>query len=271
MNRMSVCVPLLLSGLLSLLLTACISVSSDPATDNSVSNDQGDPVTTTTLMLNGLWDGQFDQASTLRLLIWQGNVFGKDETYGYYGTIEYNNSESRAVLSLAARSISSSDEANGWYYASGTAVTYDLDGLLFTVTSSNDTLVGDYSSTTATGSFTLSDDGSWSTSASLSKVAGQWSTGDYELYVTTNGSSGSLKGIAATTGGCAFNGTLSVINGSQNLYAVTLSERKNCDVFNKTDVSGFATLNNNGELEFYLRKDSEQLFLLFSPVSSSGS
>ena len=267
MNRLILCLPLWMSWWLA----GCISVSSDGTSDTTVSNDQGDPVTTTTLMMNGLWDGQFDQASTLRLLVWQGNVFGRDETYGYYGTIEYNNDESRALMTLEARSISASEEADGWYHASGTAVNYELDGLLFTVTSSNDTLVGDYANATTTGSFTLTDDGSWTTTASLSKVAGQWATGDYELYVTTQGSSASLKGIAATSGGCAFNGTLTVIDSNRNLYAVTLSERKNCDAFNKTAVTGFATLNNDGALEFYLRKDSEQLFLLFDPVSANGS
>lgn len=247
---------------LPLVLGGCIAVSAD--SDNTVTNEQGNTVSATTLTLNGMWEGEFDQTTSLRLMVYQGTVYAIDDSSGFYGSVVLDSSDNSMSMTLAAMTISASDAAAGWYYASGSAIAYSLSGLLFSASSSNDTLVGDYDATSVTGSYVLTNDGTWNDAATLNKVAGQWVAGDYELYISLVGGTASLKGIAGTTGGCSFSGTLAIIDSGTNLYSVNLTERKNCDVFNKTNVQGYATINTDGALEFYLRKDSELFFMTYT-------
>lgn len=246
---------------LTMILQGCIAVSSS---QDQISNEQGDPVTTTTLTLNGFWDGQLDQAVTIRLLVWQGTVYGRDDNNGYYGKVSLNPDDESVILELTGRAISNTDDSADWYHAAGTNTTWDMTGLLFSAATDNDTMVGDYATAAAAGSFVVTNDSSWDRSSSISKLAGLWSAGDYELYISSAGRFAAIKGIAATTGGCTFEGSMAPVESGINLYSVTITERKNCDFFNETDIQGYATINNDGNLEFFLRSSLQLFFMSYS-------
>jgi len=247
-----------------LLMTGCISVDSN----DSVTNELGETVSTETLTLNGLWDGQFDQDGDLRVLMYQGTVFAIDDSQGYYGSIELENSTQIATLSLTAWAISASDDTAGHYLADGTSLTYDLEGLVYTTSSTDDTLVGDYENDSSAGSFYLTDDGTWSNNSSTSLVAGEWTAGDYSLYVTSLGSNASIRAISSATGGCTFDGYLTPTDSDYNLYTVLITERKNCTDYNAVNVAGYATITTDGELEFFIHDTGLIYYMIFTAATS---
>ncbi|WP_221793247.1 hypothetical protein [Oceanobacter mangrovi] len=247
----------LLIGIAS--LAGCISVDDN----NSVTNEQGETVSTETLSLNGFWDGQLDQATDIRLMIYQGTVYGLDETQGYYGTVKLSQSNQTVSMSLTGYAITASDTTALHYLADGTAVDYSLDGLVFTTTTTSDTLVGDYENDSTAGSFYLTDDGTWDTNSAVSLVEGEWTAGDYSLYITSLGSRASMKAVSSSVAGCTFSGYIAPMDKQYNLYDVSITERKNCDDYNDTSVSGYATITTDGELEFFLRKSALLYYMIF--------
>ncbi|WP_028292086.1 hypothetical protein [Oceanobacter kriegii] len=255
---------LIASTALALLLAGCISVDND----DDVTNELGNEVSRETLTLNGFWDGQFDQTGDLRVLIYQGTVYALDATQGYYGTISLDETTQIAVMELTSYLITASDETALHYLADGTTQSYVMEGLAYSTTTSADTLVGDYENDTSAGNFLLSDDGTWDNNASISQVVGQWSAGDYSLYIEPLAGTASLRAITSVTGGCTFDGYITPVDSDFNLYSVSITERKNCDDYNAKDVRGYATLTANGELEFFIRGSELVYYMIFSAVAA---
>lgn len=258
----------LCGGLLMILmatLCGCIAVSSDD--EEPITNESGLEVEAETLTLNGFWNGQQDQSGSWRVLIYQGSVYAKDDASGYFGTINYDQNTQTADMQLNAYAFSASDATSSQYLADGNPTAYAFSALAFTATSNLDTLVGDYSTDTTTGSFLLTDDGSWDTSASLSSLIGQWQAGVQSLYVTSLGESVAVKGISSADG-CTYEGTMATLGRNQNIYSVTLVERKNCTDFNALNISGYATITLDGTLEFYLRETGSLFFMSYTKVAT---
>lgn len=247
------------------LLVGCIAEEDK----DKITNEQGVTVTDPTLALNGLWDGQFDQAGALRVLIYNGNVYGLDESRGYYGTALLNRDNGTATLALTSYALSQNDTAAKQFVADGLNQDYSLNGLLYTVGTSPQ-LVGDFENATNTGSFVLTDDGIWPNNSALALLAGKWTATGYEFYVQPQSNKASFKGIGTGSSGCTFEGDITLLDKNFALYAVALRERKNCPAFNETNASGYAVVNSDSELEVYLRKDTDLLFMTFTaPVSST--
>lgn len=249
----------------TILLVGCIAEEDK----DKITNEQGVTVSDPTLALNGLWDGQFDQAGSLRVLIYNGNVYGLDDSRGYYGTALLNNDNRTATLALTSYALSQNDTTAKQYVADGLSQEYSLNGLLYTVDASPQ-VVGDFENALSTGSFVLTDDGTWPNNSALSLLAGKWTATGYEFYVEPLSSKASFKGISTDSSGCTFEGDITLLDKNFALYAVALRERKNCPAFNETNASGYAVINTDSALELYLRKGTDLLFMTFAaPVSST--
>lgn len=253
--------------LLPLFATGCL----EEEESDDIVNDQGDSVSDPTLRLNGLWNGQLDQAGALRMLMYNGNVFGFDETIAFYGTVALDNDSATATMTLSGYSYTTSDTAANQFVAGGAPEDFTLSGLLYPTTKTDDTLVGDYDSDTAPGGFTLSNDGTWDTNSRLATLRGKWMSTGYELYLTEVGDELSFREVSVATPatGCTTRGTIRILNEEVNLYTVQLSERKNCPGFNVTNAPGYASVNANGELELFIRKEEELLYARYTSATAT--
>lgn len=253
------------------LLTGCLAEDKKDAATVPVNNEQGQLVTTPTVSLNGFWDGGFDQQDDMRLLIFNGNVYARNATSGFYGTVELDNDLLRATMSLDALVLSanSSDTDRQWV-ADGVRSDYSIDELqLYTLEARNDALQGTASVNGLDSRLLLLQrDGTWSSRATLAKLVrtGVWESNEYRL-VTNNAINGvSFQGNSTTPISCTFSGFLQTLNTNNNLYAVTLNKRSSCPAFNDTSATGYAGFNAEGDLAFYLRNSSnELLFMTFTP------
>lgn len=245
--------------LMSSLLTACIG---EDDKDENPTNSDGDTVDDTSLALNGFWAGGLDQTDTLRVLIYNGDVYGLDGDKGFFGTVE-SPADEEVDFNLTAYPFSYDDSGNNEYVADGLATSYTINGLL----ASNTTLVGEYATDGSEfGSLTLVNDTSYSNNSSLVSLLGQWTTTDIELNVTSRGK---FLGFNKATGkDCSFEGQFAVINSSNSLLSMTI-DRRNCDDFNG-ESTGFAAINLDGELEIYSRSGSSLLFMKFSAPAAAG-
>lgn len=249
-----------------LALSACVGSSSDD--DDSLSAFG---------RLSGLWDGQLDQNGQVRLLVYRGEVFARDEDQGYYGSLLYSEYDQTASFRLNATGFVQNDSEAKQFAAEGARQPYQLTGLLYSV-DSRAQLVGDYASTNY-GTFVLTEDGSWAKGSALSRLVGKWSALGLSLWVNQSLSDKvEFQAIAqqaavgtatppATASACSFRGHIKLLHSANNLYAVNLVERKNCPAFNQSG-SGFATINSDGELEFYLRAEHSLLFMSFHPATA---
>jgi len=240
-------------------LTGCIG---EEDKDENPTNSDGETVDDTSLALNGFWNGGLDQTETLRVLIYNGNVYGLDEDKGFFGTVESPAAE-EVDFSLTAYPFSYEDSGNNEFVADGLAISYTINGLL----ASNTTLVAEYATDASEfGSITLVNDTTYSNNSSLVSLVGQWTTTDIEINITSRGK---FLGFNKATGkDCSFEGQFAVINASNSLLSMTIN-RRNCDDFNG-ESTGFAAVNGDGELELYLRSGSSLLFMKFAPPTSSG-
>ncbi|MEK9714048.1 MAG: hypothetical protein VW258_15910 [Thalassolituus sp.] len=255
--------------LLPLFTAGCLP---EEKTDDIV-NDQGEAVKDPTLRLNGLWNGQVDQAGALRALIYNGNIFAFDENIAYYGTVSLAAATDTVTITVEGYGYSSSETDANQYVAGGSSESFVFTGLVFPTLKEDDTLVGDYESDSGAGGFTLSDDGTWETNSSLAALKGKWSATNYDLYLTEVNGVLSFRevSVAATPTGCTSYGTISLLNKEQNLYSVQLTERKNCAGFNVINAPGYASVDSFGDLELFIRKDDELLYTRYSAASSADS
>jgi hypothetical protein len=243
------------------LTTACIGEDKDddqPAPTNS----DGDVVDNTALTLNGFWNGGFEQTETLRMLIFNGDVYALDEDKAFFGTVE-SPSEEEVDFTLTSYPFSYEDAANFEFVADGVATIYTINGLLATNTS----LVGDFETDASEfGALVLANDGIYSTNSSLTSLIGKWTATDLEMNITSRGRFHGVNN--GTDKDCSFEGQIDLINSANALLAITLN-RRNCDDFNG-DSTGFVAINVDGELELYSKMGSALLFMKFTAPSASG-
>ncbi len=211
-------------------------------------------------VLNGFWDGGFEQTETLRVLIYNGDVYGLDEDKALFGTV-LSPSDEEVDFSLSSYPFSYEDTTNFEFVSDRTATSYTINGLLATST----LIVADYeTSTREYGSLELINDGTFSSNSSLTSLAGEWTTTDLVLNITSRGR---FLGVNnGTDNDCSFEGQINIINSANSLVSLTMN-RRNCDDFNGDSV-GFAAINGDGELEFYSQMGSQLLFMTFT-VSTS--
>ncbi|KZZ45225.1 hypothetical protein A3759_10470 [Thalassolituus sp. HI0120] len=254
------------------LLSACISEDDEK---DSVTNQDGENISSQTQDLNGFWSGQFNQAGAVRFLIFNGDVYGFDEKNGFAGTVTFDANTLEGKFTLAGCAFSEEDTAAKQFVAEGgSAVDYEMSPLLTTVAAKSDTLVGDFSSGAGSsqqnGTVLLTNDGTWPNNSSLSSLQGKWTATGFELYIQQATNKSVFEGIALgdSGGGCTFSGDITIIDKDFALYRVALRERKNCKGFNTTAATGYAAVNKDEELEFYLKKGDDQLFMQFTAPSS---
>lgn len=211
-------------------------------------------------VLNGFWDGGFEQTETLRVLIYNGDVYGLDEDKALFGTV-LSPSDEEVDFSLSSYPFSYEDTTNFEFVSDRTATSYTINGLLATST----LIVADYeTSTREYGSLELINDGTFSSNSSLTSLTGEWTTTDLVLNITSRGR---FLGVNnGTDKDCSFEGQINIINSANSLVSLTMN-RRNCDDFNGDSV-GFAAINGDGELEFYSQMGSQLLFMTFT-VSTS--
>ncbi len=220
--------------------------------------------------LNGFWNGQFDQAGNLRVLLYEGEVFMRDASMGYYGSLTYSAADQRAALRLTSYMLSLNDTDAQQYATSGAGQTVTMNGLFYTGAALPQ-LVGDYHASTD-GSFILTQDGTWANPSAFSYLAGQWHAQGLDLRINGESQgkaefkaiSAQVAGSTAAQAGCTFSGDLRLIDVKHPLYRVSLKERKGCTEFNQV-AEGFAAINASGALEFYLRSGANLLFMNFQP------
>ncbi len=243
-----------------LLLTACLPEEKE---DTNPTNSEGVEVDDTSLALNGFWNGGFDQTETLRMLIYNGNVYGLDADKAFFGTLDSPTIE-EVDFALTAFPFAYEDSPNNEFVADGNTMSYTINGLLAT----NTTVVGDFATDGGVfGALTITNDGTFSNNSSLTSLAGKWTTTDLELNITSRGRFHGVNNGA--TKDCSFEGQFSLLTVGDALMALTIN-RRNCDDFNG-DATGFAAINADGELEIYSKMGSSLLFMTFTaPTSSAG-
>ena len=260
----------MLAMVLALGLAGCISESDelDPV------NDQGERVSGATSSLNGFWDGGLNQTEDLRVLVYNGNVYARNTSDGFYGSVSVNNDLRRISMDLVSLGLNtaSSDTDMQWI-ADGANNDYQLDLQLYSQDASNDSAQGTAEiNTTDAALVLLQRDGTWDEDALLTKLekSGTWQSGSYQM-VTSKATGGvSFQVNSTTTPTCSFNGLLKQLDVRFNLYAVDMSARKNCPAFNDEPASGYAGFNADGNLEFYLRSNNTSSLLFFSFPQPAG-
>jgi hypothetical protein len=241
------------------LITSCIAENED---DKNPINSMGQEVDDTSLDLNGFWNGGFDQTETLRILIYNGDVYGLDGDKAFFGTVESPTIE-EVDFSISAYTFSYEDVSNLEFVADGAATAYRIEGLL----ANTRLLVGSFETDSSEfGSLTLTNDTSFSNNSSLTSLVGKWTTPDLEIYITRLGNFFGVNNGAGKK--CSFEGQIDLINASESLLALTLN-RRDCDDFNG-DATGFVAINGEGALELYSKMGSSLLFMTFAAPTSAG-
>lgn len=260
----------MLAMVLALGLAGCISESDelDPV------NDRGERVSGETSSLNGFWDGGLNQTEDLRVLVYNGNVYARNTSDGFYGSVLVNNDLRRISMDLVSLGLNtaSSDTDMQWI-ADGANNDYQLDLQLYSQDASDDSAQGTAEiNATDAALVLLQRDGTWDEDALLTKLekSGTWQSGSYQM-VTSQATGGvSFQVNSTTTPTCSFNGLLKQLDVRFNLYAVDMSARKNCPAFNDEPASGYAGFNADGNLEFYLRSNNTSSLLFFSFTPPAG-
>ncbi|WP_296981573.1 hypothetical protein, partial [Thalassolituus sp. UBA1505] len=159
-----------LSLISALLLTGCLAEE-----DKSVTNEQGEDVNDVTAALNGFWDGVLNAGATseanMRVLIYNGNLYGLDENNGYYGTLVLNPDDETAIAALTSYALSTDSEADAeMFIANGSEAEVDLDVQQASIAATNDSLFGSFSiDGTASGNIEMTREDTWTDNAPLSK------------------------------------------------------------------------------------------------------
>ena len=253
------------------LLAGCIAER-----DDDIVNEQGNIVGSATLSLNGFWDGDYDGAGDLRVLIYEGVVYAVDDTNGYYGTLTFNTTDRTVPTNLTSYALNPlMNTAGSNRTADGAEAAYFWDVQLASITANNDSLFGGYSiDGTNTGNVQLTREGTWSDNSPLSKLtaAGKWTATGYELVFSGNtANSVTFTGVASPASGCIFRGNVTNLDPDNNLYRVVLTKQESCPAFNENNATGYAGFNADGDLEFYLRSNTGNslYFMTFTPPAAA--
>lgn len=198
-------------------LAACLAVAlnlsgcvAEDENKDKVTNDQGEQVSDQTVALSGFWNGQFNQTTDLRVLVYNGNLYGRDANNGYYGTISINANDQTSLAILTSFAMNSnSDTAAKQLIADGSSANYEFDTQLTSLAASNDSLFGSYNiDNTPTGNIQLTRDGTWDNNSPLSSLTrtGKWTATNYEMVITRAGDGATFTGVttASSNSGCNF-------------------------------------------------------------------
>lgn len=242
-----------------ILISGCIA--EDKKKDENPTNSQGNTVDNTALALNGFWKGGFDQTDTLKVLIYNGDVYALDADKAFFGTV-ISPKEEEVDFKLTAYPLSYTDKPNLEFVAGGTATNYTINGLLAAKT----TVVGDFETGSAVfGALTINNDETFTNNSSFTALVGKWTTADLELNIT---SKGRFHGVNNGTGkNCSYEGQFTIIKPSESLLSFTMN-RRNCDDFNG-DSAGFAAINGDKKLELYGKMGTSLLFMTFTPPAAA--
>jgi hypothetical protein len=248
------------------LITGCIAEDKE---DKNPINSVGEEVDDTSLELNGFWNGGFDGAESLRVLINNGDLYGLDtsttDAKAFFGTIE---SPSNEILKfdLLSYPLAMNDPVNKEFIADGSATQYIADSALLV---NSKQIVGTFSigNIGTPSDILLENDETFSNNQSVASLAkGQWTTSVYSMFISVNGNF--VVSSSDETKRCNFTGNFSNINTSNSLLAININ-REGCVEFNG-DSLGFAAINAEGELEIYSKMGSSLLFMTFTAPASSG-
>jgi hypothetical protein len=244
------------------LITGCIA---EDKKDENPTNSEGETVDNTALALNGFWNGGFDQTETLRVLIFNGDVYGLDEDKAFFGTVE---SPSHEILEfdLVSYPLATNDPINNEFIADGSATQYLADSALLVNARQ---IVGTFSiGTVGTPSDVfLENDETFPNNQSVASLTkGKWTTSAYSMFISISGNFDVSS--SDVTKRCVFVGNFVNINTSNSLMAINI-RREGCVEFNG-ESSGFAAINTEGELEIYSKMGSSLLFMTFTAPVSAG-
>lgn len=259
LKKVSQCLAIVMSFFL---LSACLPEEEKEEDTNPI-NSSGVEVDDASLGLNGFWVGGFNQTETLKLLIYNGDVFGIDADKAFFGTVD-STAESSFQFTLLGYSLSYLDTVNEEYASDGGAISYTIDGRLFNfaeleIAASFDTNDAPF------GEFNVINDKSYSSNSSLSSLVGMWTTAKYQLRIDREG--GFIM-LDTSDSGCVSNGRISLLDNTNSLMALNISRDK-CEEFNG-NASGYAAINLDGELEFYSKLGNSLLFMTFAAPTSTG-
>lgn len=214
--------------------------------------------------MNGLWEGQFDQSGTVRVLIYEGKLYGTDGYRGFLGTVSYITSERSVGMVFESYPMQWSSSAAGHYVSGGTADEhFQVSGLLLDQSENSGTIAGNYRTALAGGNLVLNADGSWGNASNLWSIAGTWKSGNYNLYIGQLDGKNSFIGTGPS--GCSFRGELFLLNTEYPLLKANMYERTGCNSFDVSGtISGFAAVNQAGEFEMYFVNGANLLVMNFS-------
>lgn len=244
-----------------MLLSACLPEDKE---DTKPINSEGENVNDTILSLNGFWDGGFQQTETLRVLIYNGAVYGLDEDKAFYGSVYSSKTvdDGEVDFTFTSYPFAYTDDVNFEYVSARTPTNYSVEGLLATET----LVVGDYeTSNNEYGSLELINDKTYNSPSFLNLLVGEWTTNDLRLNINKNGRFHGVNNTEANN--CAFEGFINILDASKSIFSLELN-RRNCDDFNG-DSTGYAAINADGELEFYSKMGSSLLFMTFTAPATS--
>lgn len=240
-----------LAIMFSLLLASCGGSSGNDAAKPIPANDK----------LNGFWNGQINQSGDMRMLVYNGEVFARYGDQGYYGSFTFSDSNYVVVFTLKSAPFSLNDTLGNQFATSAVFRNFVFDGN-YSEDTSGAHILGDISGSDY-GSFTLTRDDSWRVGSSLLGRRSTWQAEGYSLVINNKSTFKGVQQVSANEQPCNFSGNLS--EAEAGLYSVILTNRTSCTHFNRSAI-GFAALNADGELEFYLRNGGQLLFMTFAPT-----
>lgn len=270
-----------------ILLSACIDLEDDAPGDTPVSttpDNDNTPATSSVSALNGIYTaditetqdaGTSSTTTTARVLIYEGAVFGLREDKAFYGVVTAG-SLTPWLLTLEFYDFALASADDKEYAASDNNDNFTVNALI------NATgIQGTYESTnTITGRISLVNRNDYDDGSAIADLAGSWNTSATlanTLDVSSDGMHFTATEVITSQDNCSFYGEFQLINSQFNLFAVKLTRPNDCSQFSFldnsgviVDVSGFAVINPDGELEMYFWHNNELLFLTYTKVASAG-
>ena len=240
----------------AILVSGCISNTSDLDVEPSFNK---------AIALNGFWDGQFNQSGEVRMLFYEGEIYGTDGSSGYRGTVSYDESTEEVTMSMRLLGITTSEESGDFIVAGGDSTLRSFSGVLVTQPSDMNTIAGNYTQASEGGSLTLDTDGTWQNGSALWQLIGTWRMGDYKVVIGQSGDHDVFVGSGPS--GCTFKGDIYLLNDKYPLFEVNMYERSSCSGFNLTagqSARGFTAVTGTDEIEMYLTLNGELIIMRFA-------
>lgn len=244
---------------------------------------------------NGYWDltltdeesDDATDAEVVRVLVYEGQVYGMNEEYGYLGSLDFNTYNDTleitlkryAVLDYYNSKLASAAPTLGTLEISGSLElpsteeetetdTTDSETTEDTTAITSPTITGTYEISAETGAVSMVDDGTWKNGSLLQTIVGTWVDDDDRLYITAV-SDEEVSFLARDVSGCETSGTMSLIDSEEPVLATRVSSRSGCNSLNYTQdgstiIRGYSAVNAAAEMEIFLYRKEELLHMSFS-------